>query len=104
MKPEAPLAWVLDPEGAHLAALRRLADFRDRRVLEMGCGDGRLTVGMAVDAASVLAFDPDAEAVERARRFLPTELAERVTYRVASGKEIELERLSFDLVVFSWSL
>jgi 2-polyprenyl-3-methyl-5-hydroxy-6-metoxy-1,4-benzoquinol methylase len=104
MKPEAPLAWVLDPEGAHLAALRRLADFRDRRVLEMGCGDGRLTVGIAADAARVLAFDPDAEAVERARRFLPTELAERVTYRVASGEEIELERLSFDLVVFSWSL
>jgi len=95
---------VLDPEGAHLAALRRLADFRDQRILELGCGDGRLTLGIAADAASVLAFDPDAEAVERARRFLPAELAERVTYRVASGTEIELERVSFDLVVFSWSL
>jgi len=99
-----PLSRVLDPEGAHLAALRRLADFRDQRILELGCGDGRLTLGIAADAASVLAFDPDAEAVERARRFLPAELAERVTYRVASGTEIELERVSFDLVVFSWSL
>jgi 2-polyprenyl-3-methyl-5-hydroxy-6-metoxy-1,4-benzoquinol methylase len=95
---------AIDPEGVHIAALRRLADFRDRRVLEMGCGNGRLTAGIAADAATVLAFDPDAEAVGRARRFLPTELAERVTYRVASGQEIELERLSFDLVVFSWSL
>ena len=95
---------VLDPEGAHLAALRRLADFRDQRVLELGCGDGRLTIGIAADAASVLAFDPDAEAVERARSSLPTELAQRVTYQVASGKEIEVEPLSFDLVVFSWSL
>ena len=95
---------VLDPEEAHLAALRRLGDFRGRRVLELGCGDGRLTLGIAGDAASVLAFDPDAEAVDRARQSLPNELAERVTYRVASGKEIELEPLSFDLVVFSWSL
>jgi ubiquinone/menaquinone biosynthesis C-methylase UbiE len=95
---------VLDPEGAHLAALRRLADFRGRRVLEMGCGDGRLTLGIARDAAQVLAFDPDADAIERARRALPEELAERVTYRVASAKEIELEPQSFDLVVFSWSL
>ena len=95
---------VLDPEGAHLAALRRLGDFRGRRVLELGCGDGRLTVGIAEDAASVLAFDPDREAVERARQSLPAELAERVAYRVASGKEIELEPVSFDLVVFSWSL
>ncbi len=95
---------VLDPEGNHLAALRRLVCFRGRRVLELGCGDGRLTRGIARDAASVLAFDRDAEAVERARNALPAELAERVTYRVASGKQIELERHSFDIVVFSWSL
>jgi ubiquinone/menaquinone biosynthesis C-methylase UbiE len=95
---------VLDPEGAHLAALCRLGDFRGRRVLELGCGDGRLTLGIADEAARVLAFDPDDEAVERARRSLPAELAERVTYRVASGKEIEIKPHSFELVVFSWSL
>lgn len=87
---------VLDPEGAHLAALRRLADFRGRRVLELGCGDGRLTAGFAEDAAHVLAFDPDAEAVERARRSLPAELADRVSFRVASGKEVEVDRHAFD--------
>ena len=95
---------VLDPEGAHLAALRRLGDFRDKRVLELGCGDGRLTVGIARDAEHVLAFDPEAEAVERGRSSLPAELAGKVTYQVASGKEIEIEPHSFDLVVFSWSL
>jgi Methyltransferase domain len=52
----------------------------------------------------VLAFDPDAEAVERARRSLPAELEARVTYQVASGTQIELQPHSFDLVVFSWSL
>jgi ubiquinone/menaquinone biosynthesis C-methylase UbiE len=95
---------VLDPEGAHLAALRRLGDFRGRRVLEMGCGDGRLTLGIAEDAAYVHAFDPEAEAIDRARRSLPTELDDRVCYAVASGKEIEIAPHSFDLVVFSWSL
>ena len=98
------MSRVLDPEGAHLGALRRLGGFRDQRILELGSGDGRLTVGIAPEAASVLAFDPDAEAVERARRTLPDELADRVAYRVASGKEIEIEPQSFDLVVFSWSL
>ena len=98
------MTYVLDPEEAHLAALHRLGDFQGRRVLELGCGDGRLTLGIAEEAASVLAFDPDREAVERARQSLPAELAERVAYRVASGREIELEPTSFDLVVFSWSL
>ena len=95
---------VLDPEGAHLAALHRLADFRGQRVLELGCGDGRLTVPVAREAASVFAFDPDAPAVERARQSLPEELADRVAYLVASGKEVEVEPRSFDLVLFSWSL
>ena len=98
------MSRVLDPEGAHLAALRRLGDFRGRRILELGCGDGRLTVGIAADAAGVLAFDPDADAVERARRSLPAELAGRVAYQVASGDQIEIEPTSFDLAVFSWSL
>jgi ubiquinone/menaquinone biosynthesis C-methylase UbiE len=100
----AALTKVLDPDGAHLAALRRLGDFEGQRVLELGCGDGRLTLGIAAEASAVLAFDPDAEAVERARRFLPSELASRITYRVASGKEIDVDRHEFDLVVFSWSL
>ena len=95
---------MLDPEGAHLAALRRLGDFRGQQVLEFGCGDGRLTVPLAADAAHVLAFDADAEAVERARQSLPAELAERVAYQVAAARSIELRPHSFDLVLFSWSL
>ena len=98
------MSRVLDPEGAHLAALRRLGSFRGQRILELGCGDGRLTLPIAADAAAVLAFDPDAEAIECARRSLPAELANRVTYQVATGTEIEVEPTSFDLAVFSWSL
>lgn len=95
---------TLDPESAHLAALRRVVDFRGRRVLEMGCGEGRLSVGLAADAARLLAFDPDPESVATARRSLPAEFAGRVSYRVASAQALEIENGSFDLVVFSWAL
>jgi 2-polyprenyl-3-methyl-5-hydroxy-6-metoxy-1,4-benzoquinol methylase len=98
------MSRTLDPEQAHLAALRRLGDFRDLRILELGCGDGRLTIPIANEAAFVLAFDPDKEAVERAQRSLPAELANRVAYMVASGDEVEIEPTSFDLALFSWSL
>jgi ubiquinone/menaquinone biosynthesis C-methylase UbiE len=98
------MSRVVDPEGVHLAALRRVVDFRGQRVIELGCGDGRLTVPVAREATQVLAFDPDREKVECARHGLPVELAERVEFRVASGTEIEVERCSFDLALFSWSL
>jgi ubiquinone/menaquinone biosynthesis C-methylase UbiE len=95
---------ILDPEGAHLAALQRFSDFGGRRVLEMGCGEGRLTAGIAADAGHVLAFDPDAESIAQAHRSLPAELMEKVAFRAASAQELEIERGAFDLVVFSWSL
>ncbi|MGH3134198.1 MAG: class I SAM-dependent methyltransferase [Gaiellaceae bacterium] len=98
------MARILDPEGAHLAALRRLERFGGRRVLEMGCGEGRLTAGIAAEAGHVLAFDPDPASVAAARRSLPADLSERVVFRAASAQEIEIERGAFDLVVFSWSL
>jgi 2-polyprenyl-3-methyl-5-hydroxy-6-metoxy-1,4-benzoquinol methylase len=98
------MSRVIDPEGAHLAALRRLADFRGERVLELGCGDGRLTEPVAADAAFVLAFDPDGVAVEQARSSLPADLATRVAYRVAAGEAFEVEPGTFDLALFSWSL
>ena len=98
------MVGVLDPEGAHLASLRRLADFSGRRVIEVGCGDGRLTVGIAEQAASVFAFDPDADAVAAAKASLPAELADRVSYAVGEATAIEVPPSEFDLVVFSWSL
>ncbi len=101
---EALVPGVLDPEEAHLAALRRLFDFAGARVVEVGCGDGRLTIGIAERAASVFAFDPDEDAVARARVALPGELAGRVTYCVASAAAVEIPRSAYDIVLFSWSL
>ena len=95
---------IVDAEGAHLAAVLRAADFRGRRVLEVGSGEGRLTWGIAPLAASVLAFDPDAEYIETARAACPDELRDKVRFEVASAHEIEVARQSVDLVFFSWSL
>lgn len=95
---------VVDAEGAHLGAILRAADFGDRRVLEVGGGDGRLTWGFAPLARSVLVFDPDAESIAAARSACPAELQETIRFEVASAAEIELERQSIDLVFFSWSL
>ena len=98
------MARVVDAEGAHIAAVLRAADFSGRRVLEVGSGDGRLSFGIAPLAASVIAFDPDADYVATARSDCPEELREKVRFEVASAEEIEVEPQSVDLVFFSWSL
>jgi ubiquinone/menaquinone biosynthesis C-methylase UbiE len=98
------MARVIDPEGVEAAALRRLVDFRGLRVLELGCGDGRVTSVYARDAAAVLAVDPAEESIAAARSALPADLADRVRFEVASAAELDVPPASFDLALFSWSL
>ena len=98
------MAWRIDPEGVELRTLRRLAPVDGLRVLELGCGDGRLTFQFASTAASVHAVDPDGERIASARASLPVELAEKVSFAVAGAAEVDVPRRRFDLALFSWSL
>ena len=40
------MAKRTDPEGTQLAGIRSLVSFDRKRVLEIGSGDGRLTIGI----------------------------------------------------------
>jgi predicted RNA methylase len=94
----------IDPDGAELAALAELVDFAGLRVLELGCGDGRLTWRYAGPAEEVLGIDPDAGAIAAARASTPPRLRARVRFEIASPVERDVPRGHFDLAFFSWSL
>jgi 2-polyprenyl-3-methyl-5-hydroxy-6-metoxy-1,4-benzoquinol methylase len=93
---------TVDPEGVELATIDELVDLRDKRVLEVGCGDGRLTFRYADRTAYVLGIDPDREAIVFAREDRPEELRQRVQFRVA--KRVDRPRRRFDVALYSWSL
>lgn len=95
---------IIDPDGVEIVTIRELVDLHDQRVLEIGCGEGRLTFECARAGASVRAFDADQEAIEKARGATPRELARRVRFEVADAAQIELPKGEFDLALFSWSL
>ena len=94
----------IDPEGAETDALARLAALDGLRVLELGCGDGRLTFRYADAAASVLAVDPDPDQIAAARAALPLHLADRVSFAAVGAADVDAPRRSFDLALFAWSL
>lgn len=98
------MASVKDPEGVELRALTALADLEGARVLEIGCGDGRLTLLYAARTAEVLGIDTDEESIRDARRVLPAELADRVEFRVADAVTLDVPRARFDIAFLSWSL
>ena len=98
------MTWQIDPEGVELQTLRTLAPVDGLRILELGCGDGRLTFQYAGTSASVLAVDPDAERIANARRSLPHELVDKVSFAVSGAVEVKPGRRRFDLALFSSSL
>ena len=93
-----------DPEGRELANLDRLVSLAGMRVLEIGCGDGRLTWSLADRASHILAIDPDKQAIGRARRALPKHLKDHVRFVVGQAETLGLPEGSFDAAIFSWSL
>jgi ubiquinone/menaquinone biosynthesis C-methylase UbiE len=93
-----------DPEDTETKALHDYADFTGKRVLEIGCGDGRLTWRYADRAASVVAIDPDADDIAIALEDCPAELHAKIDFRAAHLEEMDIPAEKFDLALLSWSL
>src|SRR3990172_3185415 len=94
----------IDPEEVELRVLRPAASWRHARVLEIGCGDGRLTRRLARLGAQVIAIDPDRDAIRSARKTLPRSYARQVRYALGTAGRLKFPARSFDIVVFAWFL
>jgi 2-polyprenyl-6-hydroxyphenyl methylase / 3-demethylubiquinone-9 3-methyltransferase len=84
--------------------IERHAPLEGRRILEIGCGDGRLTRQIAPLAAGIVAVDPDASTIKLARKLTVSEGIKNVQFRTGSAERVRLGNDRFDLVLFSWSL
>jgi SAM-dependent methyltransferase len=93
----------LDPEEFETAALAAI-DLDDRRVLEVGCGNGRLTRRYAARAGEVIAIDPDAAAIAAFRAEMPPALGTHVYSQTGTLATLGVPDGSFDVVLFAWSL
>ena len=89
-----------DPEQNEARALSRMVpSFAGRRVLEIGCGDGRVTRLFAATAASVVAIDPKPESIDAFRAEFPA-----IDARAIGIGQLDLAPHSIDVAIFSWSL
>jgi ubiquinone/menaquinone biosynthesis C-methylase UbiE len=95
---------VRDAAGTEAAAIDAVAPLREKRVLEVGCGRGRLTAFAAAHAAFVYAFDPNPEAVVQAQAAVADEVRDRVRFGVHDIDALDVERERFDLALCGWSL
>ncbi len=104
-----PVAAALDisaypPDGMEIRLIERFNTLHRQRILEVGCGDGRLTFQYARTAAQVLAIDPDPASIEEALDQQAMLGVRNVAFRLGSIERVHSRGAPFDVALFSWSL
>jgi ubiquinone/menaquinone biosynthesis C-methylase UbiE len=100
------MAVRVDLENNETRDLFSMADLSGKRVLEIGCGDGRLTWRYAGRASHVTAVDPWGGGIANARKNMPSEFQGRIEFHCASFLDFatSTESSAFDIAILSWSL
>ena len=77
---------------------------RHKRVLDLGCGDGRFALGVAPFAASVDGLDPDPQAIAAAKRSARKSGLVNVRFAVGAAQRLPYPDGAFDVALLSWTL
>ena len=93
-----------DPEGTESRYLHDLADLDGARVLEIGCGEGRLTWRYARTARRVVGIDLDPARLSVAQRDCPPDLRPTTAFALADSQQLPFPRETFDQAILAWSL
>ncbi len=97
----------VDPDGVLAREMRRIADWRGARVLDVGCGSGFHLPLFAADAARVVGVEPHPPLVAAARRRIaggPGGAAlENVEVVEALAQDLPCEDDSFDVAHARWA-
>ena len=93
-----------DPDRNEIKYLRKFVDFKDKRVLEIGCGEGRLTWQYAKDVRSVVAVDLDHDSLRVAKVDRPSDLENTVYLACINSEHLPFTKEKFDIAILAWSL
>ncbi len=93
-----------DPERNETKHLHTFADFTNRRVLEVGCGEGRLTWQYAKSARTTVGIDLDVNALRVARVDRSADLEHKACFACTASEYLPFSKETFDIAVLAWSL
>ncbi len=98
------MALQKDPEGVETKYLLQSVEFSRRRILEIGCGDGRLTCRFAPFARSITAIDTDFSALQQAVIDCQPKIKKKITFLCADSTNIPFRHEIYDIAILSWTL
>ncbi len=88
-----------DSDQRIVEKILKCADLDNKHVLEIGCGNGRITSLMVGIPEKLIAIEPDLDHIREARKRVSG-----VEFRIGSGENLEFSDKYFDVVIFTLSL
>jgi len=74
-------------------------DFSGKDILEIGCGNGSISIYLAKGSGSYIAIDPDQVRIEQAKQ-----LDTKIIFQTGTGQALNFPDNRFDMVLFTLSL
>lgn len=96
--------WHHNWDDHDLQVVQDLCSLQGSRVLEVGCGDGRMTFGLADYCNSITGVDIDERFIGLAKGTLKAVNAKNIEFLTMDAQELVLSDESFDVVLFPWVL
>jgi ubiquinone/menaquinone biosynthesis C-methylase UbiE len=88
-----------DIEQKTITTIKNLGSFKNKIVLEIGCGGGETSSLLATDTKQYIGIDPDIVAINNANHAY-----DNVDFRIGSGESLTFGDSMFDIVLFTLSL
>ena len=92
-----------DIERNETKYLHKFVGSAAKRILEIGCGEGRLTWQYAKEARSTVGIDLDADALRVALIDRPADLQNKVSFTRAMSEQLPFSKETFDIAILAWS-
>lgn len=91
-----------DPNQSELKAISKIASLKNKAVLDLCCGNGRLSFPLARKAKQVIGIDSDKKIIKLCKKKLLASKAKNLSFKLMNAKKLSFPKNFFDIVLIAW--
>lgn len=96
--------WHHNWDDKDIETIEKLCSLPSKNILEVGCGDGRITSGLAEKCDSIIGVDLSEPLIAAAKARLTNAKNGNLKFELMDAQKLSFENETFDAVLFPWVL